>query len=251
MTKDEIIKKRWKIVLDNKGLIADIIYKKFSWILEKSTILSFDDLLHVGCMGFYRAVQLYNPKLGFKISTYAYHWISQHIIREYYKNGFKFCRIPIHQHYAITKLMKEFEDLNLSKLYNEKKIDRKEYETLRVFNRENGIKSLDAYINDGEEFTLADLLEGVGHDELIKQLEKIDDKVLVEKACYGMKENMKKIIEARYGLNGCDEMSLRELSKIFKLSRERIRQIEVLGINRMIRYFKLNTIKFNDVYGRN
>ena len=212
------------------------------------TALSFEDLIQEGNLGLMRAVDTYDATKGFRFSTYAMHWIKQAISRAMLNHG-RAIRVPVNVLEFKSKYNKAskvlFETLNrepsveeIAEYLNEKVDKVKEMETL--------IKdpvSLNTALNDEDDSTLEDLIADPNQD---RPDDRIDNE-LRAKAISAVLETLdtreKEIIIARFGLNGKRAQTLDELAKEYKLTKERIRQIEQTALHKLRNPRRLDALR--------
>ena len=212
------------------------------------TSLSFEDLIQEGNIGLMRAVDTYDVSKGFRFSTYAMYWIKQAISRAMLNQG-RAIRVPVNVLEFKSKYNKAiralFEDLGreptteeVAKFMGEKVENIKKMETL--------IKdpvSLSTSLNDEDDGTLEDLIADPNQD---RPDDRIDNE-LRAKAIAAVLETLdareKDIIIARFGLNGIRAKTLDELAAEYKLTKERIRQIEQKALRKLRNPMRLDALR--------
>jgi RNA polymerase primary sigma factor len=212
------------------------------------TPLPFEDLIQEGNMGLMRAVDTYDVSKGFRFSTYAMYWIKQSISRAMLNCG-RAIRVPVNVLEFRSKYKKAvsvlFEDLGreptteeVAKFMGEKVEKIKEIEVL--------IKdpvSLNTALNDEDDGTLEDLIADPNQD---RPDDRIDNELrakAIAKVLETLGEREKNIIIARFGLNGTRAKTLDELAAEYKLTKERIRQIEQAALHKLRNPRRLDTLR--------
>ncbi|MCA9198348.1 MAG: sigma-70 family RNA polymerase sigma factor [Planctomycetales bacterium] len=200
--------------------------------------LSFLDLIQEGNTGLMRAVDKYEYRRGFKFSTYATWWIRQAITRSIADQA-RTIRIPVHMIDVLSKLR------NVQKqLLQEKKreplmseiaersgltID----EVVRVLDIGRHPVSLDRPVGDSEDAAFGEFIEDHGTDNPLRTASNgiLRDKIesLLKTLTYRERE----IIRLRYGLGDGYTYTLEEVGRIFKVTRERVRQIEAKAVRKL------------------
>jgi RNA polymerase primary sigma factor len=206
--------------------------------------IDFMDLVEEGNIGLIRSIEKFDPRKGFRFSTYSSYWIEQSIRRAVEEQS-KTIRVPPHAWEALRKWLREWEKMR-TKLGREPSLvemakkmrwnARQVRAVLDTAEATRGIGSLDAPIDSEEENltvenTLSDS-ENNSPDNLLSVL-KLHDELNQAIREIGNRERM--IIELRYGLTGQNPMTLEEVGKRLRLSRERIRQIEERALLRLRR----------------
>jgi RNA polymerase primary sigma factor len=200
--------------------------------------LSFLDLIQEGNTGLMRAVDKYEYRRGYKFSTYATWWIRQAITRAIADHA-RTIRIPVHMIETMSRLRTASKVLH-QKLGREATIeeiaeeaDMSIEETRRVLKISKHPISLDRPIGESEDSYFGDFIEDDDIDspvasatqEMLK--ERID--VVLKTLSYRERE----IIKLRYGIGDGYTYTLEEVGRIFKVTRERVRQVEAKAIRKL------------------
>jgi RNA polymerase primary sigma factor len=200
--------------------------------------LSFLDLIQEGNTGLMRAVDKYEYRRGFKFSTYATWWIRQAITRAISDQA-RTIRIPVHMIDVLSKLRNiqkrltqelrrepsMFEIAEVAQLPVE--------EVQRVLDIGRSPISLDRPVGEGEDNAFGEFLEDPASDNPVRNAgngllrDKIDS--MLKTLTYRERE----IIRLRYGLTDGYSYTLEEVGRIFKVTRERVRQIEAKAVAKL------------------
>jgi RNA polymerase primary sigma factor len=200
--------------------------------------LSFLDLIQEGNTGLMRAVDKYEYRRGYKFSTYATWWIRQAITRAIADQA-RTIRIPVHMIDVLSKLRNVSKRL-LQELGREPSMEELAMaadlgidEVRRVLSMGRHPVSLDRPVGESEDSCFGEFIEDGGlprpdkaaGNELLR--EKID--ALLKTLTYRERE----IIRLRYGLGDGYTYTLEEVGRIFKVTRERVRQIEAKAVKKL------------------
>ena len=200
--------------------------------------LSFLDLIQEGNTGLMRAVDKYEYRRGFKFSTYATWWIRQAITRAIADQA-RTIRIPVHMIDLLTKLRATAKKLlhELGREPTPEEIaDSAEVpldDARRVLDMGRQPMSLDRPIGESEDASFSELVEDFGSSSPTESTthgllrDKLDS--LLKTLTYRERE----IIRLRYGLTDGYTYTLEEVGRIFRVTRERVRQIEAKAVKKL------------------
>ncbi len=200
--------------------------------------ISFLDLIQEGNTGLMKAVEKYEYRRGYKFSTYATWWIRQAITRAIADQG-RTIRIPVHMIETISHLRRMSKKLvqekgrepTVPEIAEECGISEKEAKRVLEISR-NPI-SLDRPIGDGEDSEFGDFIEDdtVENPSTIATQDFLKEKVLKVLQMLSFRE--REIIKLRYGIGTGYSYTLEEVGRIFKVTRERVRQIEAKAVEKL------------------
>jgi len=205
--------------------------------------IDFLDLVEEGNLGLMQAVDKFKPSKGFRFSTYAAYWIEQ-AIRRAVEEQAKTIRIPPHAWDALRKWFKEWDKLSgqtgrnptLSEMSQRLQLSTRQIrgilDTSEII---KAMGSLDSPINAEENIFVKDTIsdsESHEPENLIYALKLHSE---LAKALKTIGERESKILQLRFGLLGYERMTLEEVGKKLKISRERVRQLEERAMFRLKR----------------
>jgi RNA polymerase primary sigma factor len=200
--------------------------------------LSFLDLIQEGNTGLMRAVDKYEYNRGYKFSTYATWWIRQAITRSIADHA-RTIRIPVHMIETMSRLRNAGKTL-LQKLGREPTIEEianeahmSLEETRRVLNISKHPISLDRPIGESEDSYFGDFIEDENIDSPVLSATQEMLKERIDLVLKTLSYREREIIKLRYGIGDGYTYTLEEVGRIFKVTRERVRQVEAKAIRKL------------------
>jgi RNA polymerase primary sigma factor len=216
---------RQKMIQSNLRLVVRIAkdYDNFG--------LSLMDLISEGNFGLIKAVERFDPDKGGKLSTYASWWIKQAIKRALASNG-KTIRLPVHMVDRIAQMRRVTNQLAAEigrEPHNDEIAMAMEIPLAKVVHMKsvaNRAASLDQPVGEEGDATLGDLVKDESERTPFETLRGKSDNDEIATMLAALEPREAEILTHRFGLNGESPLTLEEVGERFKLTRERVRQLQ-------------------------
>ncbi len=243
ITADEEVKLAERIREGDQIALEKLVKANLRFVVSvakqyQSTSMTLGDLINEGNLGLVKAASRFDEKRGFKFISYAVWWIRQSILQALAEQS-RIVRLPLNRVSVLNKITRTFSELeqkyerepSAEELAEVMNIDPDEVNNnLQISSRH---LSMDAPFADGEDNSLADVLENENEDKPDEGLMMDSLRHEIRNALSTLTTREADVLSYYFGLDDYQALTLEEIGLKFDLTRERVRQIKEKAIRRL------------------